>query len=125
MNSQLTQLKETGIYILELPISATDIQLHKQGATDDLCITYYIEGVGIAQIAYPGKSGDWQLLGTITSDLISFDPAPYFQNEYGFYRDYRTIDLYPFDNPTESFRSLLTICSIEVANKLHLALIKK
>lgn len=145
MLSQLTQLKETGIWIIELPKSS--IRHYINEANDRINYTFInSKGKRCLDGDYIEKA-DWQILGTITPDNISFDPEPYLervtcrydvpQRVAGFmdvecFRNYSTEQQYgkafgcfKENSANESLYTLLNSCGIEVDNKLHLALIKK
>lgn len=145
MKNQLTPLKETGIYIVEVRENYYDFSVTNDnrmeyssdrkaspfsGLTDK-------ETVKIDTSNYIGNLKDLKILGTISKDLISFDPAPYldkcnvyFSETNGGYRDYtkaiigthrRTGEFRQNEycsTPESSFRSLLTSCGYYWVNPL-------
>lgn len=146
MLSQLTQLKDTGIYVIEVPEYCKNFQLNEdEFGNNDILFSDVTDNSkhGSGWSYELPEHHKWQILGTITSDNISFDPAPYidkcnvyFPDTWEVYRDYTRPFLEPnkvtgefrqekyCDTPDESFYTLLNSCGIEIDNKLHLALIK-
>lgn len=128
MKNQLTPLKETGIYILELPIGATDIFI---GKFDECPIVGFKTPTMPEDLACLFKkidSIDYTILGTITSDSISFDPSPYldkakYEHPTDKWRDYEIGAApagfnYRCQTASASFRSLLTSCGYYWVNPM-------
>jgi hypothetical protein len=125
MKDQLTPLKETDIYIVEVLKDAIDFQIENNK------LEYWndYEGNNPDKDNWVGiqlPEGNWQILGTITSDSISFDPALYLEKEivdifyegFEMYRDYMDDPGTFIIDPEESFRSLLTSCGYYWVNPM-------
>jgi hypothetical protein len=119
MNSQLTPLKETGIYIVELPIGSHDFIIHGMQRKNHLL--YYTKDGDVRNIQL---DADYELLGTITSDTAPYLDFVWHKGKK-FYLDYNSNNYGAFygknprnwlDTPEASFRSLLNSCGYYFIN---------
>lgn len=109
MKDQLTPLKQTGIYISEIPANGTPLNIKYPDNLIQIDKEFY------------------EILGTITSDIISFDPAPYLESKVVnfvgrgkalMYRDYMNDEETFLHSETESFYSLLNSCGYYWVNPM-------
>lgn len=103
------------LYAVEVPLDAEDIELHEEDE-NNVYITYHTgmgsDGYDILMETIP--KGEFELLGEVTKDTISFDPENYVENLFRSeaWKDYRILEnkgwgSYPLLTAKESFYSLL------------------
>ena len=73
--------------------------------------------------------GEWSIVGTASWKdgklECDFDAGEISLKEYGFYRDFRTEDLYCFERPEESIASLLQSKGIELKPEQKVLILKR
>lgn len=103
---ELRPLQSTGICIIEVPLNAKDIDIKNN-------VLFYWQDDNIIPITIYLPSS-YELLGPITCDIISFDPAPYLESQKSnvhvatAYKNYTTNGW--TWSKEESFRSMLNSC---------------